>query len=255
MTSDAVARTYYLDIPTTYNFNTPYRLIFSMHCMGASDTADVSQNYYDLKTEANNANIQCIFVAPEGYTNGMPWSTTDARDHIFVDDMLSLFKDSLCVDTTRVFCAGFSFGAMFSYSLSLDHQKQFRAIATYEPANYNIYLPTNLHLPCAYWTMTGVSDGTCPYVNSAADSEGGKYCVLDHVRDNGCTVPDSIVVTYAGSKTHITDTLHACETGYPVLFSSFDGVHQCYPVDGTSGTDNESQSWVPPAVWKFFSKF
>ena len=60
-----------------------------------------------------------------------------------------LFKDKLSVDTSRIFCCGFSFGAMVTYSLSLDFQKDLRAVACYAPANWNIYLPDQqARTPC-----------------------------------------------------------------------------------------------------------
>ena len=177
-------------------------------------------------------------------------------DHVFVDDMLKLFKGEFCIDTTRIFSCGFSYGAMFTYSLSLDHQKQFRAVACFAPANWNIWLPTDKHLPIAYMSTVGMSDPNCPFIYpNAPDSLGGKYCALGHAKDNGCTIPDSITTTHTGSKTHVCYRFQGCPPNNPVNVWTFDGGHQCYVVEGTSGADDMTKSWIPGETWKFFMQF
>jgi poly(3-hydroxybutyrate) depolymerase len=90
--------------------------------MGSSMDCVVSSKYYGLQTLASSANIPVIFVAPpHGYTENSPWRISDNKDHTFFDDILKLFKENICVDTARVFCCGFSYGAMVSYSRSLSY--------------------------------------------------------------------------------------------------------------------------------------
>ena len=135
MESAGLTRQYTIDIPKDYDKNKTYRLIFAMHFMGGHMQTMVEQNYYSLKTYAERDGVPVIFVAPEGYTDRSPWRGGDDKDHIFFADMLKLFKEKLSIDTSRVFCCGFSFGAMFTYSLSLEFQNDLRAVACYAPAN------------------------------------------------------------------------------------------------------------------------
>jgi poly(3-hydroxybutyrate) depolymerase len=249
ITSSGTNRTYIINIPTNYDKDTPYRLIFGMHCMGgsaarvaAADNGDDLSAFYSLKTQADKDNIQCIYVAPQGNSDGT-WNG-DA-DHKFFSDMVNLFKTSFCIDTTRIFSAGFSFGAMFTYSLSLEFQKTLRAVACYAPANYNIWLPTNAHLPIGYFQTTGTTDGMCPWDNGG---RGGKYCLQGHIQDNGCTVPSSY--TLATSNKHVTTEFSGCNNGYPVKFSSFQGGHQCMSSDQGSTTN-----WIEVETWEFFKRF
>ena len=158
-----------------------------MHMMGGSMKTMVDNKFYGLKAYAEKENIPVIFVAPQGYSDRLPWRGGDDKDHVFFADMLALFKDKLSVDTSRVFCCGFSFGAMVTYSLSLDFQKDLRAVACYSPANWNIYLPDNKHGPLAFYSTTGTQDGLCKWINSDERKQGGKYCVLTHIGDNGLT--------------------------------------------------------------------
>ena len=255
ITSAGLSRRYVIDIPANYDPNKPYRLIFAMHYMCGSMEMIRDSKFYELKNHATNSNTPCIFVAPSAYStnystvasNCTVWSQ-GVKDHTFFDDMLKLFKEKLCVDTTRVFSCGFSFGAMYSYSLSLNHQKQLRAVACWAPANFNIYQPTNTHEPIGYYQTTGTKDGTCKWVSSDSRKEGGKYCLLNHIEDNGCTVPSNIPL--ATSSTHVSTEFSGCKEAYPVKFGSFVASHTDQNKDPGS-----SVNWLHKEAWDFFMKF
>ena len=148
--------------------NHAYRLFFTFHWIGSTSEAvrdgqtsnggAANWGYYGLKRMSNGANDPAIFIAPQSM--GTTWGQ---QDHPFFDDMLARAKEQLCIDTSRVFATGFSFGGMITYSLSTNHQKDLRAVVGIAPANYNIYLPTNTHEPIPYMSTTGMSDGTCPW--------------------------------------------------------------------------------------------
>lgn len=248
ITSAGLTRQYTIDIPKNYDKNKTYRLIFAMHMMGGHMQTMVDQNYYGLKTYAERDNVPVIFVAPEGYTDRTPWRGFDNKDHLFFADMLQLFKEKLSIDTSRIFCCGFSFGAMVTYSLSLAFQDDLRAVACYAPANWNIYLPENKHKPLAFFSTTGTQDGLCKYVNSDEKKQGGKYCVLTHIEDNGLTqLPELPLATTA---THVTTEIKGLPAEYPVLFESFVGGHTENVKD--PGSDN---NWIAKETWDFFMRF
>ena len=248
ITSAGLTRQYTIDIPKNYDKSIVYRLIFAMHMMGGHMQTMIDQNYYGLITYAERDNVPVIFVAPEGYTDGSPWRGRDDKDHIFFADMLKLFKDKLSIDTSRVFCCGFSFGAMFTYSLSLDFQNDLRAVACYSPANWNIYLPENKHKPLAFFSTTGTQDGLCKYVNSDVLKQGGKYCVLTHIEDNGLKqLPE---IPTATTPTHITTVFEGLPEEYPVMFGSFVGGHTENVNDPGSDVN-----WISKETWDFFMRF
>ena len=248
MTSADLERKYTIDIPEDYDKNKTYRLIFAMHMMGGNMQTMVDQNFYGLKTYAEKDGVDVIFVAPEGYTDRSPWRGRDNKDHIFFADMLELFKDKLSIDTSRVFSCGFSFGAMFTYSLSLAFQDDLRAVACYAPANWNIYLPENTGKPLAFYSVTGTEDGLCKFVNSDELKQGGKYCVLTHLENNGLTeLPEVPVAT---TPTHITTEFEGLPEEYPELFGSFVGGHTENVKDPGSDVN-----WVAKETWDFFMRF
>jgi poly(3-hydroxybutyrate) depolymerase len=245
--------TYIIDIPTGYDKDTPYRLIFGNHCLGgsaarvaAADNGDDLSGYYSIKTMATKDNVQAIYVALQGNSDGT-W--TLPNDSKFWNDVLTLVEGNMCVDVTRVFVTGFSFGAMFSYVLSLEYPEKIRAVATYAPANYNMTQPTNRHIPVAYYQTTGTTDGTCPWISNDAQKKGGKYCLLQHMEDNGCT-STAADIKLATSSTHVSTEFTGCKEGYPVKFGSFQGGHQAIHTDpGGNG------SWIEKEAWEFFKRF
>lgn len=244
---------YIIDIPTGYDKDNPYRLIFGMHCMGgtaarvaAADNGDDLSAYYSLKTQAAKDNIQSIYVAPQGNGDGT-WNS--ANDQIFFTDLLALLEGNLCVDTTRVFVAGFSFGAMYSYALSLAFPEKIRAVATYAPANFNFNpQPTNRRIPIAYYQSTGTDDDRCPWINNASQKTGGKFCLLQHAEDNGCNTSGEIKLATSG--THVVTEFAGCKEGYPVKFSSFKGGHTAVASDPGSNVN-----WMETETWEFFKRF
>lgn len=252
---------------SNYDPNKAYRLIYASHWIGskAEDLVNGAVNpnggaanwaFYGLKRVIDSAGQKAIFIAPSA--NGATWGQSD---HTLFDNLLAYAKTNLCVDTARVFAVGFSFGAMITNSLSLNHQSQLRAVATIAAANYNIYLPTNTHQKIAYLGLTGMSDGTCPFINNASAKTGGLFCAITHAQDNGCTVPSNptkadpgITTTTVGSKKHVVYDFPNCAQGYPVRMITYDGAHIAAPTDGQTSDDGR-KTWAPHEIWKFFSQF
>lgn len=255
-------RDYTIDIPTNYDPQKPYRLIFAFHWVGGNDDM-ISEGlvefapgsgpdyaYYGLKRLANLANEPAIFIAPRGL-NGR-WGQ---EDHPFFDNLLNYANTNLCIDSTRVFATGFSFGGMITYSLSTAKQNKIRAAVGLGPANFNIWLPNPLPRdPIAWMSVTGMSDQTTPWVNANNQNQGARAIALHRAQDNGCTVPTSIPTTNVGSRTHMCYDFSGCKSGYPVKACTFDGGHIANVGDGTTSNAGKD-SWVPGESWKFFSQF
>jgi poly(3-hydroxybutyrate) depolymerase len=243
ITSTNQQRSYIIDIPTNYDMNKPYRLFYTSHWIGSTSEAVRDQNYYFLKPLATAANEPAIFVAPQ--SDGSTWQQ---KDHALFDDILAYVKQNLCIDTTRVFATGFSFGGMITYSLSLNHQKDIRAAVGIAPANYNIYIPTKTRQPIAWMQTTGLSDGTCPWVNGSSTTQGAKYIAIEHATNNGCTVPANIPVWQQGN--HVCYDFQGCRTEYPTKACTFNGGHTNIANDSGSSTN-----WIATESWNFFRQF
>jgi len=262
-----MSRDYIVDIPADYDPTHPYRLIFSWHqAYGSANGNAVGQYpafngpnfdaenyaYFGLHREATAAGDPAIFVAPQGIGD-FPWSYD--RDVVLFDDVLALVTTNLCIDESRVFTTGFSFGAMMSHALSLGRASKLRGAVTMAAANYNFTQPTKEAASVAYFGITGMGDGTCPWVNSESGMTGGKYCVLTHAEDNGCTVPGNIETAPNGSNNHVCYDFEGCQAGYPVKVCTFDGAHTPSSVSGGSPGDDGLNAFVPPLAWEFISQF
>ena len=251
-------REYFITLPKNYDNKKPYKLLFAMHCMGSnaedfvhhSPDQDHPSPYYGqqkLDTEGNY-----IFVSPRGDTDGMPWSMSSDKDHVFIDQLLTTLEENYCIDTSRVFMTGFSFGAMVTNSIAQDMQDRLRAVAVYATADYNIYLPKNKGLPIAWMAVHGKNDGTCQY-NLALTSalprilkNNGKADADGNFTDASAEKPKEV-----GVSGHLCYDFTTVDERFPVKFCSWNGPHQWTAFDN----GNWQNTWVPEEVHKFFEQF
>jgi poly(3-hydroxybutyrate) depolymerase len=250
-------RSYIIDIPTNYDMNKPYRFFYTSHWISSTAEAVQQQNFYFLKPLATAANDPAIFLAPQalpGNPNGT-WDTKAPTDQVLFDDILAYVKANLCIDTTRVFATGFSYGGMMTYSLSATRQKDIRAAVGIAPANYNIYVGTKTHQPIAWMQTTGMSDCTCPWVQGQAacggtpsTTNGAKFIAAEHGMDNGCTGPNPVPTWQSGG--HLCVDMTGCKSEYPTKICTFNGPHT-----NINNDPGSSANWIPQESWKFFTQF
>ncbi|MFH9663382.1 ricin-type beta-trefoil lectin domain protein [Streptomyces sp. NPDC017248] len=245
--SGGQTRSYLLRVPAAYDNSHPYRLIFGFHWRGgtANDvdsggTDGYNWSYYGLRRLADTDN-STIFVAPQGNGNG--WANPGGQDVAFVDAMVSQLEAGLCVDTTRLFSAGFSYGAAMSYALACSRATVFRAVAVYSGANLSGCAGGTQ--PIAYMGLHGIRDDVLPV-------SAGRELRDTFVRNNGCTPQNPPEPAY-GSLTHLITAYSGCRPGYPVVWAAFDGGHDPGPLDGS--TSGGWRTWTSAAVWQFFTQF
>jgi poly(3-hydroxybutyrate) depolymerase len=247
--SSGVMRSYIIDIPANYDQAKPYRLFYASHGLGGSAEGTVSSNYFGLKSYATSTNEPAIFVAGQGPNKNGSNTWGQAEDHVFFDDVTNAVKDGLCVDTTRVFITGMSMGGMYSYSLSTDRQKGFRAGVGLAPTNFNIWLPNpKLTDPIAWMQTTGNVDTYCPWVTNEEEKRGSKFIALEKATDNGCTIPATIPTWQSGN--HLCYDFAGCKPGYPVKACTFAGPHTDNARDPGSNVN-----WIAKESWDFFMQF
>ncbi|MEV0133255.1 ricin-type beta-trefoil lectin domain protein [Dactylosporangium sp. NPDC050688] len=244
--SGGQTRNFILRVPDGYDKNSPHRLAFGLHWLGG--TADqvagggsdgYAWAYYGMLSQ--DTSHTTIFVAPQGISNG--WANSNGRDVAFIDDIIGLIENDLCVDTTQLFSVGFSYGGAMSYALACARPNVFRAVAAIA-APGAISGCSGGTQAVAYMGIHGVNDGI----------QNGRALRDTFVRNNGCT-PQNAPEPASGSRTHIVTTYSGCRAGYPVVWAPFDGGHQQGPVDGCAGCESGARSWVKPEVWKFFTQF
>lgn len=250
--SNGTNRNYMLRIPPNYDKNQAYPLVFAFHWNGGTmgdvdggGTSGYTWSYYGLREKADKStDKRMIFVTPQGLGNG--WANSNNQDLILVDNMLKALKDDLCVDTSRVFSMGFSYGGGMTYAIACARAKAFRGAAVYAGAQLSGC--SDGTQPIAYIGVHGIDDRTCGIA-------GGRSLRDRFVKNNGCTTQNPPEPA-AGSLKHVCTTYSGCKTGYPVRWCAFDGAgHSPAPVDGTtSGSGGGDKTWSKDEVWDFFSK-
>ncbi len=230
---DGTSRDYILNIPEDYDPNHPYILIFGWHWRGgnAQDVAGGGffGKYYGLEERANGT---AIFVAPEGLVDNdvSGWANPGGRDIKFLDAMLERFRADLCIDESRIFSTGFSYGGMMSFAVGCARGDVFRAIAPMAGATYSGCEDGTA--PVAMWGSHGYSDGA----DGVVPIDNGRSARDVFLERNGCGTetmpvePDECV-SYQG-----------CQAGYPVTWCEWDGGHSV-------------PSFAGEAIWDFFSQF
>jgi len=236
-------RSYILRAPDNYNNQNPYRLIIGYHWRGG-DALQVANGGNGSATETphyglwNLAQNSTIFIAPEGIDKG--WANSGGRDIALTDAILNQVQSNLCIDKSRIFATGFSYGAGMSNAVACSRANVFRGVALYSGAQ-----------------LSGCDGGTAPIPFFAAHGLGddvlgislGRSLRDRAVRNNKCTA-QSPLEPARGSGTHICTSYQGCTTGYPVRWCAFDGGH--WPSQHDAG---QPESWIPQEAWRFITQF
>ena len=259
------SRKYFITLPKNYDNTKPHKVLFALHCYGSNGEDFVHHNAdYDHPTpyygqQVLDKNGDYIFVSLDAI--GGLWNKGQA-DHDFFAQTLTALNDNYCIDTSRVFITGFSYGAMFSYSLAQDMQERVRAAATYAVADYNIWLPEGSgmkELPIAWMNVHGVNDDRCDYNRAKTSAlprilkRNGKADDNGDFTDASAEKPEEI----KGNTGHVCYDFKTVDPRFPVKWCSWPGSHQWTAHDtGNMNVGWDWQgTWVPEEVHKFFEQF
>jgi polyhydroxybutyrate depolymerase len=196
--------------------------------------------YYGL---LNLADDQAIFVAGEGlsYSNGdsegLGWGNENGKDVAFYTAMRDRFRSELCVDESRIFSTGFSFGAMFSFTLGCTSDSMTRAIAPMAGSGFGGGCATGTPM-VAVLAFIGTEDSLL---------DGHRQAVNNFVSRDGCTTdtapmaPDWCDGLKASNLPCTCVSYQGCAAGYPVTACEYTAGHQIAPNTNV--------------IWNFFAQF
>lgn len=204
-----LARTYLLSLPANYDPTTPYPLIFAFHGLGNTGAGASGEWYFGIEQKGGKPSI---FVYPDGLDDGggTGWPNEDGRDVAFFDALLSELSSELCVDESRVFSTGHSYGGIMSFTLACDRADRLRAVA---PVAGSRWANNECAGPVAVWGSHGNPDPTVEY-------EGG-LAAFSRIREaNGCDVDSTTSV----APTEFC-TSYACNDGYPTVWCEHQSGH------------------------------
>jgi len=239
--SGGQTRKYILKVPTPYDKTQAYRLVFAFAESGSSAQSVADRNYFTMATyDAKNT----VFAAPDAVNGAGTWSNADVA---FTDDILAQLEGGLCIDKTRIFATGFSFGAGMSMALACTRADVFRAVAFFSGADLTSSCPTTLTRPIAYYASQASQDanGLSPTSPITGEMKQAQFAAV-----NGCTAEPASTTYPAAGKAHTCTIYKNCSAGHPTEYCVFNGPHGWEPVD-----PGQTTSWDPPEAWKFIAQF
>jgi hypothetical protein len=258
ISSGGIDRTYLLETPSAYDSSSPHRVVFMFHWNFGSINAIVNPPDADRNTDrpfygmGDLTDGKTIFVVPQGLvgpTGGPGWDNPGNRDVNFTDDMLEAISSDLCIDTSRVFTTGFSYGAGMSIALACLRPDKFRAALVYEPGFISGVQPAQCSSPIALFESHGVDDQIIGYAT-------GLNVLNVFGSMNGCTATTPPDPPEDG---HTCISLEGCSV--PTRFCNF-GAGQGNPFNTslrghypTAKDPGQSASWIPPEAWSFITQF
>jgi len=258
MVSGGVQRTFYLDTPDDYDGTSPYRLIFMFHWNYGSINAIVNPPDADRNTDrpfyglGDQTDGKTIFVVPQGLispSGGAGWENPNNRDVNFTDELLAAISADLCIDTSRVFTTGFSYGAGMSVALACVRPEKFRAAIVYEPAFISGVNAAQCTAPIALFQSHGVDDQILNYAT-------GLNVLNTFTSVNGCTAMTPPDPPQNG---HTCVSFDNCSV--PTRFCNFGSgegnpfntsLRGHYPAAKDPG---QTTSWIPAEAWSFITQF
>jgi poly(3-hydroxybutyrate) depolymerase len=221
--ADGQSRTYVLSVPSDYQGEQPYPLVFAWHGLGGSGT--LARSYFRLEQQAKGGGI---FVYPDGMLNddgNAQWDLRpDGMDVALFDALLEKISAAYCVDSKRIFSTGHSFGGFFTERLGCSRGEVLRGIAPVAggpPFGGDANCTTSV----AAWITHGSNDATVDF----ATGEDGRdlWLTANGCGDGTAPVSPEPCVAYDGC----SEPLHWC-------------VHE---------DDHAWPSFAAAGIWTFFS--
>jgi polyhydroxybutyrate depolymerase len=217
------AREYIVVYPTSYDPNHPYRLVYEFHGSGGTADENIRFQWYGIQPLSGDS---VIFVAPQGLGSPAGWPNTGGQDITFVKQLVATINETYCIDTSRIFVTGFSYGGMFTNTLGCQMGDVFRAIAPASGGGPS----GNCVGQVAAVVIHGSADTTVDV--SSGEASRDHWLAANHCGTTTVAMEPSPCVVYEG-----------CDAGYPVAWCEHTQGHMIL------------SSFFGPAIWNFISQF
>jgi poly(3-hydroxybutyrate) depolymerase len=237
MEVDGTTREFIVKLPANYDANRPYRLIFGWHGLGGSAmqvAGGFGGGFYGQATRSENS---AVLIAGQGLPTmnangemgGAGWPNTGGRDVAFARKLVEFAQGHYCIDKSRIFSVGMSYGGIMSNTVGCQLGDVFRAIAPIAGAGPRTFGNTMCVGQVAAWIAHGNMDTVVSFDSGKASRD---YWVMsNHCQSATTPVGPERCVAYEG-----------CDAGHPVHWCEFDGEHTVPP-------------FAADAIWSFFSQF
>jgi polyhydroxybutyrate depolymerase len=268
--SGGLTREYRLHVPPSYTGDEPAPLVLLFHGAGASGPEIAAHTGF-----AENADEAGFIVAfPTGTRgegplaslgrifNHLTFTPGFPDDIAFTGELLHELESQLCVDTTRVYAAGFSNGGMFSVRLACSLGERFAAVAAVAGVYYPPFAtefegvePDCGERPVPLLAIHGTDDGSVPFAGGTLGPELPLH--VSHVENeimpawaahNGCDEAGSIAPVTANVR-RVAYEGCAADTELYVIEG---GIHVWPGADDLKPPDINDEIVANDVIWSFF---
>ena len=122
-------RWYLLTTPAAHDGTTPIPLVVELHGLGEGAAIAAQMSEFDVVAEREGF----VMAYPNGSGSPVRWDqrldASPNADFDFIDQLLDQVGRDLCIDTSRVYATGLSYGAIMSSALACARTDRFAAIA------------------------------------------------------------------------------------------------------------------------------
>ncbi len=228
---------YYVKLPTSYDPNKPYLVLFMFNPTG-NPLSWAEQNAGFESIGAKDAAIR-VYPAPLSMANG--WGASDVS---FFKPLYDQIVATYCVDKARVFAAGESSGGDFSSILGCEHANLLRGVGPCATKNVSAYPLNATTRKCTGQVTPVVIHGKNDNVVGVANGPATRdfYLALNH-----CGTTTQPVAGYTDALSNCVQ-YQGCDSGYPVYW--------CQHTDPNySGTNHGWPAFAAKMLWSLFSSY
>jgi polyhydroxybutyrate depolymerase len=275
LTVDGEERWYLLTTPPAHDGKEPLPLVLDFHGLAEGAAAHTAMS--DMGTLAKKEGFVVAF--PNGTGQPVRWDLDPkSPDLTFIDTLLDTLGDDLCIDTSRVYASGLSFGALLSSYLACERADRFAAVAPVagitvfdddctpsRPVPVVAFHGTAdkiLRFNGGVGAIPGISKPeatTTPTTLAATDLDGPGYpeAVKKWAARNGCEpTPTDTDVTK-----EVVKRVYTCPAGQNVEFFIVEGGGHAWPGSKFSEAVAKAVGYTTMDInateeaWKFFQRF
>jgi poly(3-hydroxybutyrate) depolymerase len=183
-------RTFRVYPPSGYDSKRRYPVLFAYH--GIDSNSAAFQAWFRMEDHVNGEAFVVYPDARRTSYGGTAWDLTGDRDATAFDEMRSAIAAAWCIEPTRVYAMGFSFGGKFVTTLACKRPLALRAISSSD-ADWGAVDPKSCAaLPVLVTHRTSDPDQPIEWGRASAEA---------WARIDGCDDPRSA---------HVTDEAHGC---------------------------------------------
>ena len=251
---DNLDRFYYVYTPSNLDSNESIPVLFAFHGYGSSAMRHLNYTNYFPLADSNNF----IVIYPQGATtatlsthwNVGGWTSKSTIDDLdFVDTVISLLKDKIQIDETRIYSSGMSNGGYMGYHLACNLSSKFAAIASVTGSmtndTFNECDPTH---PTPILQIHGLLDFIVPY-----DGNAGSKSIPDvinyWVNYNSCNLDPETLIKYDDYSLVVYETYSNCLNDVNVKLILHPEMGHDWPSTQSYNVNASSE------IWNFVSMF